>query len=38
LVRKERAIGIARNLKNYGMPVEQIALMTGLSPEETAVF
>jgi predicted transposase YdaD len=35
---KERATGIVRNLKNFGMPVEQIAMMTGLSPEEIAVF
>jgi predicted transposase/invertase (TIGR01784 family) len=35
---KERAIGIAQNLKKSGMPVEQIALATGLSTEEITAF
>jgi predicted transposase/invertase (TIGR01784 family) len=35
---KERAIKIALDLKNIGMPVEQIALVTRLSPEEITAF
>jgi predicted transposase/invertase (TIGR01784 family) len=35
---KERAIEIAQNLKNFCMPVEQIALATGLSTEEITAF
>jgi predicted transposase/invertase (TIGR01784 family) len=35
---KEKAIGIAQNLKNFGMPIEQIVLATGLSLEEITAF
>jgi predicted transposase/invertase (TIGR01784 family) len=35
---KEKAIRIAQYLKNSGMPVEQIALATGLSQEEITAF
>jgi predicted transposase/invertase (TIGR01784 family) len=36
--RQERAIEIARNLKNLDIPVEQIVQSTGLSPEEIAAL
>jgi predicted transposase/invertase (TIGR01784 family) len=36
--RQEMAIEIARNLKNLGVPVEQVAQATGLSPEEIAAL
>jgi predicted transposase/invertase (TIGR01784 family) len=29
---------IARKFKNLGIPVEQVALVTGLSPEEITAF
>jgi hypothetical protein len=35
---REREVGIAGNLKNLGIPVEQIILATGLSPEEFVPF
>jgi predicted transposase/invertase (TIGR01784 family) len=35
---KERAIEIARNFKSLGIPLDQIALGTGLSPEEIAAL
>jgi predicted transposase/invertase (TIGR01784 family) len=35
---KEKAIRIALDLKKIGMPVEQIALVTGLSPKEINAF
>jgi predicted transposase/invertase (TIGR01784 family) len=36
--RQERAIEIARNLKNLGIPVGQIVQSTGLSPEKIAAL
>jgi predicted transposase/invertase (TIGR01784 family) len=35
---KEMAVRIALDLKNIGMPVEKIAMVTGLSPEEITAF
>jgi predicted transposase/invertase (TIGR01784 family) len=35
---KEMAVRIALDLKNIGMPVEKIAMVTGLSPEEITTF
>jgi predicted transposase/invertase (TIGR01784 family) len=36
--REEEKLEIARNFKNLGVPVEQVAQATGLSPEEIAVL
>lgn len=31
---RKKQLGIAANMKNYGMPTDQISLMTGLPSEE----